>query len=52
MRTVFPHGAVIIFDPKSNEKFKVNKQRLKPFLTTELESQDEIVLSLFAPSYT
>ena len=24
MRTVFPHGAVVIFDPKRNEEFKVN----------------------------
>ena len=52
MHTVFPYGVVIIFDPKSNEEFKVNGQRLKPFLTTEPESQAEIVLNLFAPSYT
>ena len=52
MRTVFPYGVVIIFDPKSNEEFKVNGQRLKPFLTTEPASQAESVLSLFAPSYT
>jgi len=24
MRTVFSHGAVVIFDPKSGEEFKVN----------------------------
>jgi len=49
--TVFPH-AVVIFDPKSGEKFKVNEQRLKSFLTTKLESQAENMLGLFDPSYT
>ena len=24
VRIIFPHGAVVIFDPKSNKKFKVN----------------------------
>ena len=52
MRTVFPHGVVIISDPKSGEKFKINGQRLKPFLITEPESQAENVLGLFDPSYT
>jgi len=52
VRTVFPHGAVIIIDPKNNTEFTVNGQRLKPFLTTEPASQAELVLSLFAPSYT
>ena len=52
LRTVFPHGVVVIVDPKSNTQFKVNGQRLKPFLTTKLASQAEIVLSLFTPSYT
>ena len=52
VRTAFPHGAVVIFDPKSNKEFKMNRQRLKPFLTTEPESQAELVLSLFALSYT
>jgi len=52
VRTIFPHGAVVIVDPKSNTEFKVNGQRLKSFLTTEPASQAEIVLSLFAPSYT
>ena len=52
VRTIFPHGVVVIFDPKSNKEFKVNRQKLKPFLTAEPESQAELVLSLFAPSYT
>ena len=46
------HGAVVIFDPKSGEEMKVNRQRLKPFLTTEPESQDENVLGLVDASYT
>jgi len=52
MRTIFPHGAVLIVDPKNNTEFKVNGQRLKPFLTTEPMTPDESVLTLFAPSYT
>ena len=36
--TVFPHSAVVIVDPKNNTEFKVNGQRLKSFLTTELAS--------------
>ena len=51
VHTVSPHGAVIIVDTKSGEKMKVNGQRLKPFLTTETESQDENVMSPFGPSY-
>ena len=38
VHTVFPHNNVVIFDPKSNEEFKVNGQRLKPFLIAEPES--------------
>ena len=52
VRTVFPHGAVKIFDPKSNQEFKVNGQRLKPFLTAEPESQATVVLRLCNPVYT
>jgi len=52
VRTIFPHGAVIIVDPKNNAEFKVNGQRLKPSLTTEPTSPADNVLTLFAPSYT
>jgi len=52
VRTVFPHSAVLIVDPKNNTKFKVNGQRLKPLLTTEPMTPDDSVLTLFAPSYT
>ena len=49
VRTVFPHGAVIIVDLKNNTEFKVNGQRLKPFLTNEPMTPDDSVLTLFAP---
>ena len=52
VRTVFPHGAVLIADPKNNTEFKVNGQRLKPFLTNEPMTPDNSVLTLFALSYT
>ncbi|KAL5550681.1 hypothetical protein UlMin_000857 [Ulmus minor] len=32
VRTIFPHGAVEIENPKNSDVFKVNGQRLKPFL--------------------
>ena len=44
-------SVVIIVDPKSGEEMKVNRQRLKLFLTTEPESQDDNVMGLFDPSY-
>ena len=52
VRTIFPHGAVLIADPKNNTEFKVNVQRLKPFLTNEPMTPDDSVLTLFARSYT
>ena len=38
MQTIFLHGAVESFDPKNDQVFKVNRQRLKLFLATDLES--------------
>ena len=32
IKTVFPHGAVEISDTKNENDFKVNDQRLEPFL--------------------
>jgi hypothetical protein len=32
IRTVFSHGAIEIEDPKNGNTFKVNGQRVKPFL--------------------
>ena len=42
---IFENGAILIENPKSNSQFKVNGQRLKPYV--ELESQDST--SLLAP---
>jgi hypothetical protein len=38
IRSVFPHEAIEIDDPKNSNTFKVNGQRLKPFL--ELRSME------------
>ena len=43
VRTVFSHCAVINVDPKNNMEFKVNGQRLKPFLTTAPMTPDDSV---------
>ena len=32
VKTVFPHRAIEIYDPKNGNEFKVNSQRLKSFL--------------------
>jgi hypothetical protein len=49
IRTVFPHGAIEIEDPKNGNTFKVNGQRLKPFL--ELRSFEVETTLLEDPSY-
>lgn len=49
VKTVFPHGAVELMDPKNDSVFKVNGQRLKPFL--ELPQFEEEVMSLHEPHY-
>ena len=49
MKTVFSHGAVEISDPKNENDFKVNSQRLKPFL--KLMSVNKTVMGLFDPLY-
>jgi len=47
---VFPYGAVEIQDPQSGATFKVNCQRLKPFL--ELPGQEDVgCLILHEPSH-
>jgi hypothetical protein len=47
---VFSHGAIEIEDPKNGNTFKVNEQRVKPFL--ELRSL-EVEATLFEdPIYT
>ena len=32
VKQVYPHGAINVEDPKDGNMFKVNEQRLKPFL--------------------
>ena len=46
VHTVFPHGAIEIKDPKNGVTFKVNGQRLKPYLEYQPYGEDtEINLS-------
>lgn len=49
VRTVYPHGAIEVENPKDGNVFKVNGQRLKPFL--ELPSSEEDVMVLEDPIY-
>jgi len=46
---VYPHGAVDVFNPKDGKIFKVNGQRLKPFL--ENFNEEEEVANLVDPVY-
>jgi len=50
VRSVFSHGAIEIEDPKNGSTFKVNGQRLKPFL--ELQSPEVETTLLEDPSYS
>ncbi|XP_063941295.1 uncharacterized protein LOC135149498 [Daucus carota subsp. sativus] len=43
VQVVFPHGAVEIQDPKNGNVFKVNGQRLKPFLELLVDSEEEVI---------
>ena len=46
VHTVFPHEAIEIKDPKNGVTFKVNGQRLKPYLEYQSHGEDtEINLS-------
>jgi hypothetical protein len=49
IRLVFPHGAIEIEYPKNGNTFKINGQRLKPFL--ELRSREVETILLEDPSY-
>ncbi|KAL5560761.1 hypothetical protein UlMin_036972 [Ulmus minor] len=42
--TIFPHGAVEIENPKNSDVFKVNGQRLKPFLELRAPEVEDILL--------
>jgi len=44
VRTVYPHGAIEIENPKNGDLFKVNGQRLKPFLELEPLEVEEVLL--------
>ena len=44
VRTVYPHGAIEIENPKNGDTFKVNGQRLKPFLELEPPEVEEVLL--------
>ena len=44
VRIVFPHGAIEIENPKNSDLFKVNCQRLKPFLELRTPEVEEILL--------
>jgi hypothetical protein len=48
--TVFSHGAIEIEDPKNGNTFKVNGQRVKPFL--ELRSSEVEATLLEDPIYS
>jgi hypothetical protein len=48
--TVFSHGAIEIEDPKNGNTFKVNRQRVKPFL--ELRSLEVEATLLEDPIYS
>jgi hypothetical protein len=50
IRTVFSHGAIKIKDPKNGNTFKVNGQRVKPFL--ELRSLEVEATLLEDPIYS
>ena len=49
VKIVFSHGAVEISDTKNGNDFKVNGQRLKPFL--ESVPVNETAMGLFDPVY-
>ena len=44
VRIVFSHGAIEIENPKNGDIFKVNGQKLKPFLELKSDEVDEILL--------
>ena len=50
IRSVFPYEAIEIKDPKNGNTFKVNGQRLKPFL--ELRSREVETTLLEDPNYS
>ena len=51
VQNVFPRGAVKVSDPNSSQVLKVNRQKLKPFLAIDLESDVDRVMGLYDPFY-
>ena len=49
VKTVFPHGAIETYDPKNENEFKVNDQRLKSFLESVPEA--DTAMGPFDPMY-
>ena len=49
VNTVFPHGAIEIYDPTNGNEFKINGQYLKSFLESILEA--DTAMGLFDPMY-
>ena len=49
VKTVFPHGAVEIENPRDGKIFKVNGHKLKPFLENFVDEEDSFFLG--KPSY-
>ena len=47
MSHVFPHGAIEIQDPMRGAHFKVNGQRLKPFLEPSAKEREVECLMLY-----
>ena len=44
VRTIFPHGAIELENPGNGDIFKVNGQRLKPFLELPKLGEEETIL--------
>ena len=44
VKNVFPHDAIEIENPKNGNIFKVNRQRLKPFLENFSQEEESINL--------
>ena len=42
----FPHGAVDLLDPKTGKVFKINAERVKPFVKGINEVGDQIPLQI------
>jgi len=48
VKTVFPHGAVEVFDKSPDEAFKVNGQRLKPYFGERVNREAETAVLISA----